>query len=145
MTLGINAGTVLPVMLIGCIASRYIMMSYGRDFASGWLTLDVVLVTAGILSLVVIVGELMAACGDMWLGLLLNVVFGGIFLGMNAILLKWGAIGLAASRLIAYGIYAVLMGVYLLYFILARKMNSRLDQTGASEIAILVPDADING
>jgi O-antigen/teichoic acid export membrane protein len=145
MTLGINAATVLPIMLIGCIASRYIMMSYGTDFVGGWVTLDVVLITAGILSLVVIVGELMAACGDMWLGLLLNVAFGGIFLGLNAILLKWGAFGLAASRLIAYGIYAVLMGAYLLYFILARKMHSRLDKTVASEIAILVPDADING
>lgn len=138
MTLGINAATVLPVMLLGCIASRYIMMSYGAGFASGWPTLDAVLITAGILSLVVIVGELMAACGDMWLGLFLNVAFGLLFIGLNATLLKWGAFGLATSRLFAYGVYAVLMGCYLAYFIRIRKMHSRIDQEEAVATSPLI-------
>lgn len=145
MTLMINAGTVLPVMLIGCLSSRYIMMSYGRDFASGWLTLDAVLVTAGILSVVVIVGELMAACGDMWLGFLLNVVFGALFLGLNAVLLKQGALGLASSRLIAYAIYAVLMGAYLGYFILVRKMPSRPPHPSTVQTSVGLPEVDSVG
>jgi O-antigen/teichoic acid export membrane protein len=142
MTLGLNAATVMPVMLIGCLSSRYIMMSYGRDFVSGWSTLDAVLITAGILSLTVIVGELMAACGDMWLGLLINVVFGVLFLGLNAFLIKHGAFGLASSRLIAYAIYAVLMGAYFAYFILVRKMDSKLAKAAAMETATCLPEAN---
>jgi O-antigen/teichoic acid export membrane protein len=145
MTLGMNAATVLPVMLIGCLSSRFIMMSYGKDFVSGWLTLDAVLVTAGILSLVVIVGELMAACGDMWLGFLLNIVFGILFLGLNVILLKHGALGLASSRLIAYAIYAVLMGAYLGYFILVRKMDSKIPEQATIDASICLPEADTTG
>lgn len=143
MTLGLNAATVIPVMLIGCLSSRFIMTSYGRDFTSGWLTLDAVLLTAGILSLVVIIGELMAALGDMWLGLLLNVAFGGLFLSLASILLKRGALGLASSRLIAYAIYSALMGAYLAYFILVRKIDSRSSDTVQIESPGCLPEADI--
>jgi len=142
MTLGLNAATVMPVMLIGCLASRFIMMSYGKDFASGWLTLDAVLVTAGILSLTVIVGELMAACGDMWLGLLINVAFGAIFLGLNAFFIKRGALGLASSRLIAYAIYAVLMGAYLGYFIFVRKIDQRRAKSDELGSTACLPEAN---
>jgi O-antigen/teichoic acid export membrane protein len=145
MTLGINAVTVLPVMAIGCLLSPYIMMSYGRDFVSGWSTLIVVLITAAILSLVVIVGELIAASGHMWLGLFLNIGFGVIYLGLASLLLKWGAFGLASSRLAAYSIYSVFMGAYLLFFILRRKVNHsdaemhKIDTTGC------VLETDVTG
>lgn len=121
MTLRINAVFVLPVMGIGCLLSPFIMKSYGKGFASAWPTLIVVLVTAAVLSLELIVGELIAAAGHMWLGFVSNIGWGLIFLGTTPWLLKWGAFGLASSRLLAYVAHAVFMGAYLLIFIFSGK------------------------
>jgi O-antigen/teichoic acid export membrane protein len=121
MTLRINAVFVLPVMAIGCVLSPYIMKSYGKGFAGGWPTLVVVLITAAVLSLELIVGELIAAAGHMWLGLFSNIGWGIVFLGTTRLLLKWGAFGLASSRLLAYLAHAIFMGAYLLFFIFAGK------------------------
>jgi len=124
MTLRINAVFVLPVMAIGCLLSPYIMKSYGKGFASAWPTLIVVLITAAVLSLELIVGELVAAAGHMWLGLFSNIGWGLIFLGTTPRLLKWGAFGLASSRLLAYTAHAIFMGAYLLVFIFAGRKTS---------------------
>jgi O-antigen/teichoic acid export membrane protein len=145
MTLGISAAVLLPVTAIGCVLSRHIMMSYGRDFASGWPTLITVLITAAILGLVVIVGELMAALGHMWLGFLLNIGFAVIFLGAASFLLKWGALGLASSRLVAYSIYTVFMGAYLAYFVLRRHVNSGSLQAHTVDTTVCVTGGDIAG
>jgi O-antigen/teichoic acid export membrane protein len=142
MTFAINAAIILPVAAIGCLLSRYIMMSYGKGFTNGWPTLIAVLITAAILSFVVIVGELVAASGHMWLGFFLNVGWGAIFLGAAVLLLKWGSFGLASARLLAYGIYTIFMGAYLAFFILRRKVNgdgvksSEPAAVGLSEIDI---------
>jgi EPS I polysaccharide export inner membrane protein EpsE len=117
MTFRITAVFVLPVMAIGCLFSPYIMRSYGKGFAGGWPTLIVVLITAAVLSLELIVGELIAAAGHMWLGLFSNIGWGIVFLGTTPLLLKWGAFGLASSRLLAYLAHAIFMGAYLLFFI----------------------------
>jgi O-antigen/teichoic acid export membrane protein len=124
MTFRISAVFVLPVVAAGCLLSPFIMRSYGKGFAGTWPILIVVLVTAAVLSLELIVGELIAAAGHMWLGLLSNIGWGVVFLGMTPLLLKWGALGLASSRLIAYGAHTLFMGGYLLIFIFASKSNA---------------------
>ncbi|MGO8787573.1 MAG: oligosaccharide flippase family protein [Terriglobia bacterium] len=124
MTFTTNAVFVLPVMAMGCLLSRYIMMSYGKGFSSAWPTLIVVLITAAMLSLELIVGELIAAAGHMWLGLFSNIGWGIIFLGSASFLLKWGSLGLASSRLLAYTAHTIFMGAYLAVFILASRKNT---------------------
>ncbi len=124
MTLRITAVFVLPVMAIGCILSPYIMLSYGKGFAGAWPTLIVVLLTAAVLSLELIVGELVAAAGHMWLGFFSNIGWGLIFLGSTPFLLRWGSLGLASSRLLAYVAHAIFMAGYLLFFIFAGKKTA---------------------
>lgn len=143
MTFTINASIILPVAAIGCLLSRYIMMSYGKGFTNGWPTLIAVLITASLLSFVVLVGELVAASGHMWLGFFLNVGWGLIFLGTTPFLLKWGSFGLASSRLLAYGVYSIFMGAYLVLFILRRKVNAQVPGS-TPETVICLPDADIS-
>ncbi len=124
MTFRISAVFVLPVVAIGCLLSPYIMKSYGKGFAGAWPILIVVLITAAVLSLELIVGELIAAAGHMWLGLLSNVAWGLVFLATTPLLLKWGAFGLASSRLIAYSAHTVFMAGYLLIFTFASKKTA---------------------
>lgn len=135
MTFRINAAFVLPVMAIGCLLSPYIMKSYGKGFAGGWPTLIVVLMTAAVLSLELIVGELIAAAGHMWLGLVSNIGWGLIFLGTTPLFLKWGAFGLASSRLVAYIAHAMFNGIYLLVFLYAGKKTA--DALAPAEAPVL--------
>ena len=112
----LNAAIILPVMTVGCLLSPYIMMSYGKGFANAWPTLIVILLTAGVLSLELPVGELIAASGHMWLGLGSNVLWGLVYVGTTPLLLKWGSFGLASARLLAYFAHAIFQLAYVIFF-----------------------------
>lgn len=137
MSVKINGALVLPIVAIGCLASRYIMMSYGKGFGSEWPTLCVVLITAGVISLEFPVGQLLSASGRMWLGFSSIVGWGAVFLGANALLLRWGSFGLASARLLAYSAHAIFIFPYVIVFIISRRSitgsGGRSDQAAENE------------
>jgi hypothetical protein len=47
-----------------------------------------------------------AASGRMWLGLSMNAGWAAIYVLSTVVLVRWGAMGLASSRLIAYAVHA---------------------------------------
>jgi O-antigen/teichoic acid export membrane protein len=112
MSVAMNVVTALPLVLLGCLVSPYIMMSYGEGFADAWPTLVAVLITAGLIGLELPVGQLFAASGRMWLGVCLNTGWGLVFLGATWLLLNWGSFGLASARLLAYLVHAVWVFAY---------------------------------
>ncbi|MBZ5581657.1 MAG: oligosaccharide flippase family protein [Acidobacteriia bacterium] len=118
LTMKMNAAIVLPCVVVGSLLSPYIMMSYGRGFAAAWPTLVAVLVTAGLLSVELPVGQLIAASGRMWLGFSSNIGWSLVFLTATAVLLRleWGSLGLAAGRLAAYGAHTVFSISYAVFF-----------------------------
>ena len=93
LSVKINAVVVVPIVACGCLASPYIMASYGKGFRTAWPTLIAVLLTAGILSLEFPLGQYLSASGRMWLGFTSNVGWGLVFIGASAALLKWGSSG----------------------------------------------------
>jgi O-antigen/teichoic acid export membrane protein len=103
----LNAAVVLPLIVLGCLASPLIMSSYGPGFRQAWPVLSVVLVTAGLLAVQTPVGQIIVASGRMWLGSFMNLGWGVCFIGLMWFLVKWGALGLASARLGAYGIHAI--------------------------------------
>lgn len=143
MSLRINVVFVFPVMAIGCLLSPFIMRSYGKGFASAWPTLIIVLITAAVLSLEVIVGELVAAAGHMWLGFFSNIGWGLIFLCATPFMLKWGAYGLASSRLLAYVVHAAFMGGYLIVFMFGAKKIAYLSNQPEVPALARVQEIDI--
>ncbi|MGH9432621.1 MAG: oligosaccharide flippase family protein [Terriglobia bacterium] len=148
MSLKVNALTVLPLIVAGCILSPYIMSSYGRGFESAWPTLIVVLVTAGLLSFELTVGQLIAASGRMWLGFSANIGWGLVFLVTVPVLLKlgWGAFGLASARLLAYSAHAIFCGAYAVVFIVAVRRNAGVGEPiGAPALRPRVSGTDIAG
>lgn len=102
MSVKVNALAAFPFVIIGCLLSPYIMMCYGPGFRSAWPTLIAVLVAAGLLSLDIPAGELITASGRMWAGFSANLAWAGVYLGVTALLLKWGSLGLASARMVAY-------------------------------------------
>ncbi len=106
LSIAINAGATLPLVLLGSALSMLIMRLYGPSFARDWPTLVVALATAAVLAVQIPVAELIAASGRMWIGLLMNAGWALAFLVATWLLLDWGAFGLACARLAAYLLHA---------------------------------------
>ena len=98
---------VAPLVLTVGAISPFIMTLYGEEFTTGWPTLVVVLINAGILSAQTPVGQIIAANGKMWIGFIMNMGWALIFVFTSSFLLDYGSLGLASSRLIAYLFHAL--------------------------------------
>jgi O-antigen/teichoic acid export membrane protein len=102
-----NAIVVAPIVLVGSVASPWIMRMYGPSFAAAWPTLLVVLLTAGVVVVLNPVGNLLAASNRVWLGFWMNAGWAVVLLGTTVVLVRSGALGVALARLIAYGVHAI--------------------------------------
>jgi len=102
LAIKINAIMMLPIVLLASIASPFIMSLYGESFASGWPTLIVVLLTAGIIACQTPVGPTIAAAGKMWIRLTMNLGWAIVFIISTLFLVDKGALGLASARAISY-------------------------------------------
>lgn len=107
LAIKMNLLIALPIILAGSLASPFIMGLYGEDFAEGWPTLVVVLVTAGIVIAQVPVGQIIAASGKMWLGFTMNMGWAVVFVAGTLLLAQEGSLGLATARCIAYIFHSV--------------------------------------
>ena len=101
------AATAVPLAGGVCLFSRQIMSFYGRDFVHGWPVLVLMVLTAALLAVQIPVGQIIAASGRMWLGLLMNSGWALALVGSFWFLRQYGALGLAASFLLAYVAHAV--------------------------------------
>ena len=106
LSIAVNGLCVAPVVVLGILASPWIMASYGKDFAEGWPTLIAVLLTAGLMAVQYPVEQVIAASGRPWMGTFILFGWAVSFLGMTWLLLSSGALGLAGARAVAYLIYA---------------------------------------
>jgi O-antigen/teichoic acid export membrane protein len=102
-----NAAILLPLAVLGALASPWLLDLYGQEFGGGQLTLVLCLVTAVLLGVQFPVGQILIAADRLWLGLIMNLGWAGIFIGGSWLLADGGALGLASSRLIAYVFHAV--------------------------------------
>lgn len=97
-----NALIVLPLVLLVCAGSRYIMGAYGGGFAAQGPTLVVAVATAAVLAVQLPVGQVIAAAGRMWLGCAMNFGWAVVTIVLTLLLLERGAVGVAAARLGGY-------------------------------------------
>jgi O-antigen/teichoic acid export membrane protein len=115
--IGMNTLVVAPVVLLGCLASPFIMGLYGEEFRSSWPTLVVVLITAAIVGVTNPVGNILTAAGRLWLGFMMNAGWALVLLAGTFFLVKWGALGVASARLLAYVVHSTWTIWYAAYFI----------------------------
>ena len=99
----------LPAALALCAVSPWVMRGYGPAFAGGHWTM-VMLVLAGAVSAVLTpVASAITASGRMWAGFLINTGWVAAMLVGGWCLVRWGAEGLAASRLLAAVIHLAIV------------------------------------
>jgi O-antigen/teichoic acid export membrane protein len=103
----VSAVVSLPVVLIGCALSPFLMRAYGSGFQGATLTLIAVLITAGFMAIQTPAVHIIAASGRVWWLLATYVVWSLVFVGGSFVAVRWGSLGLASIRLIAYVIHSV--------------------------------------
>ena len=107
MAVVMNAVVVAPIVLVGSVASPWIMRMYGPSFAIAWPTLVLVLVTAGVVAVLNPIGSLLAAANRVWLGFWMNAGWAVVLLATTVLLVRSGAVGVALARLVAYVVHAM--------------------------------------
>jgi O-antigen/teichoic acid export membrane protein len=121
LSVRINALVVWPLVLLGSLASPWLMRLCGPSFVEAWPTLIVCFLTAGILSLLTPISQVLAATGRMWTGFLMNTGWAITFVVFTWLLVERGALGLALARLIAYALHAAWTCAYAVYLLRTLK------------------------
>jgi len=116
LSLKMIAFSVFPLVIAGAILSPWIMQLYGDSFRGEWMVLVVALLTAGILSILSPVGDVIAASGRIWTGFVMNIGWASIFILISWLLLDFGALGLSISRGISYTVHASWTFMFLYHY-----------------------------
>jgi O-antigen/teichoic acid export membrane protein len=126
----LNALWAIPLVVLGSIASPYIMSFYGDSFRSGWPTLVVVLCTAGLIAIHSPVAQIITASGNMWILFIMNAGWALIFVSATLLLVDKGSIGLASARAISYVFHVTWTFAFAYYIVLKwRKGRAQTDTT----------------
>lgn len=118
----VSIGVVFPLVVVGSIASPLIMSLYGTGFNEDWLTLVIVLATAGILAVQSPIGVFLQASERMWLATATSLAWAVTFLIASYALTPIGALGLAVARAIAYGVNGILI-VGIAYYVVRQSKS----------------------
>jgi O-antigen/teichoic acid export membrane protein len=103
----VSAAVSLPIVLIGCALSPFLMRAYGSGFQGATLTLITVLITAGFMAIQTPAVHIIAASGRVWWLLATYIAWSAVFVGGSFAAVAWGSLGLAVIRLVAYIIHSV--------------------------------------
>jgi O-antigen/teichoic acid export membrane protein len=131
--LKLNAVVILPIIALMCFLAPYVMRIYGKEYKDAWPTLILVLITSGVYALLTPVGEIIIASGQMWLGFLLNLLWAIVLIISMVILVKYGSVGFASARLIAY-IFHAMFTFALAYWVILRRPLSMKQVAGIQAV-----------
>jgi O-antigen/teichoic acid export membrane protein len=107
--IAVSALTAVPIAAVLILARGMVMGLYGPVFAGYGDVLGVVAVTIIFLAVQTPVGQIIAASGRMWLGAAMNLAWSAVFVACAVFFISrgYGALGLAAAYLIAYGVHSL--------------------------------------
>lgn len=111
----------LPLVVLGCAASPFIMGWYGPAFRDEWPTLVLVLIGAGVLAMQGPASQQIIAAGRMWTYFLMHAGWAAALLILTALLVRHGAFGFALSRLLAYALNGVWVTCFAVAFLKNRS------------------------
>jgi O-antigen/teichoic acid export membrane protein len=116
LSLKINAVLVFPLVILGSVLSPFLMSLNGPGFRNAWPTLIAVLGTAGLVALQWPAYTVLQAAGRMWVAFAMSLAWAVIFLVGAVFLTRYGALGLALSRAVAYVCHTAWTFAYLWHF-----------------------------
>lgn len=124
----LNAAVVIPLVIIGCVASRYIMGIYGPGFAEHRGVIIVALLTAGVLAIQMPMGQMTAASGRMWTEICMNLGWALLFCAGTWLWVSHGALGLTSARLVAYVMHTFWTAGFIVWLFRQRQASASFMQ-----------------
>lgn len=113
----LNGLFVLPFIFVFMIFSAFIMSTYGKGFIGHEVVLIYTLITAGLFAIQQPIGNLIAASGKMWIGFMMNFMWGLAFVLLTLLSINTGARGISLSRFLAYLLLGVLQFIYVVKYL----------------------------
>ncbi len=103
----------IMAICISLIAAS-IMKTYGDGFVEGKVVLIIMTFSTILISINSVFGQAIAGKGRMWVGFILNLIWGIILLTLTHFFIKlgYGAKGLAYSLLISYSFHTILATIF---------------------------------
>jgi len=113
ISLRLNAGLALLTGLLIAVFAKPIMAVYGATFRGGRAVLIVLAFSAVPEAMTIILSQPLVAAQKMWYRLGFNLLLVGVLLGLAMVLIpRWGALGLAASYGLAFGVTSVALFLF---------------------------------
>ena len=107
--------------LIISLFASLIMKVYGRGFESGQPVVIWLCFSSVFSSISAVIGYSIASDGRMWWGVFLNFLWALVLVGTAWVFISKGALGLALSNFVAYGIHLLTLCFYASYFLINSK------------------------
>ena len=92
-------------------AARMILGTYGEAYLPQWPVLALMAASAPFSAVAGALGTVLWSMGRMWHGLLVNVIWAGLFAAGVVWLIDMGALGVAAAYVVSYAVHAVIVGM----------------------------------
>jgi O-antigen/teichoic acid export membrane protein len=108
----VMAWAAVPLAITLCVAAPWIMRGYGASFAHGAQVMMLLVVAGTVSALMTPVANYVMASGLVWRALLYNVAFSALTVASSWLLVRWGAEGLAVSRLLTVVVHAILVALF---------------------------------
>jgi len=94
------------------LCSKYVMASYGPEFANGQNTLVLQSVAAAIAAVIGVMGQFLISTGALWSLIFLQLIWGLVNISLTWILRSKGAEGVALAYMIAYIVHLATMSTF---------------------------------
>jgi len=107
--------------LIISLFASFIMRGYGRGFEAGQPVVILYCFSSVLSSISAVIGYSIASDGRMWWGMFLNFLWALVLVGTAWVFISKGALGLALSNVIAYGVHLLTLLLYASYFLMDWK------------------------
>lgn len=108
------------LVIVFVALSPLIIKLYGYKYDDSLYPLIIMFITTAFISINNVLGQAIASKDRMWLGFIVNLIWGIVFIGLTFLFVRfyhWGALGLSFAYLISYIIHSVIQ-----FFIIKRQL-----------------------
>ncbi|MEN6372111.1 MAG: oligosaccharide flippase family protein [Armatimonadota bacterium] len=122
----------LPIMFIICVMSPFIMASYGSGFRDKWLVFVCLQIAVMLQITQAPTVKFLESTGRVWIHFIMNVGQSICLIFITALLIQYGALGLAIGQLASFVVHGIWLWTYTIialnHLSLVKTLDARLER-----------------